>query len=126
MSGTEFVLELNGIWKSYGGTQALKGGTMSLERGKVYGLVGGYGAGKSALVKSRCGAVIPDSGTIKIDGNKVTIENPQDARNLGVSTVFQELSLIPDLSLAENMQLQRHAGWTAGRNQQIKYADDLA
>lgn len=126
MDESEFVLEMRGIRKSYGITQALKGVSLSLRGGRVYGLVGENGAGKSTLVKSMCGAVIPDEGEILFDGKTVALKNPQDARNLGVSTVFQELSLIPDLSLAENIQLQRKDGWIAGRRKQIRYAERLA
>jgi ribose transport system ATP-binding protein len=126
MSESEFVLEMRDVRKSYGITQALKGVSVALRSGRVYGLVGENGAGKSTLVKSMCGAVLPDSGEILINGATVTMRGPQDARDLGVSTVFQELSLIPDLSLAENIQLQRKDGWVSGRRKQLRYAEKLA
>lgn len=126
MSESEIVLEMRDVRKSYGITQALRGVSVALRKGRVYGLVGENGAGKSTLVKSMCGAVLPDSGEVLINGETVTMRGPQDARDRGVSTVFQELSLIPDLSLAENIQLQRKDGWASGRRKQLRYAADLA
>ena len=126
MNTSEFVLEMRDIRKSYGITRALGGVSLSLRGGKVYGLVGENGAGKSTLVKSMCGAVTPDSGEILFKGSPVTLKSPDSARELGISTVFQELSLIPDLSLAENIQLQRKDGWASGRKRQLAYAEQLA
>lgn len=126
MSESNPLLRIQDVWKSFGITQALKGVSMSLEGGLVYGLVGENGAGKSTLVKSICGAIRPDSGQIVIDGHVLHVTNPQEVRDLGISTVFQELSLIPDLSLAENMQLQRQEGWLAGRRNRQRYAEEIA
>jgi len=120
------VLEMRGVRKTYGITQALKGISIQLKPGRVYGLVGENGAGKSTLVKSMCGAVKPDEGELIVAGRPVTINSPQQARELGISTVFQELSLIPDLTLAENVQLQRQSGWIRGRRPRITYATEVA
>jgi ribose transport system ATP-binding protein len=120
------LLEMRNVRKSYGNTHALKGISIRLEPGRVYGLVGENGAGKSTLVKSMCGAVIPDSGEVIVDGEAVTIESPRHARELGISTVFQELSLIPDLSLAENIQLQSGMSWTGSGRKRTERARSVA
>lgn len=120
------LLEMRNVRKSFGNTHALKGITIRLNPGRVYGLVGENGAGKSTLVKSMCGAVRPDSGEIIVDGEVVTIESPRHARELGISTVFQELSLIPDLSLAENIQLQSGTKWTGSGRRRADRARSVA
>ena len=99
------LLEVESVSKSYFGVQALKEVNFSLRPGEVHALVGENGAGKSTLVKIITGVVKKDAGEIKIDGQSVKIKNPHHARNLGVATIFQELSQIPYLTVAENVFL---------------------
>ncbi len=99
------LLEVESVSKAYFGVQALKEVNFSLRPGEVHALVGENGAGKSTLVKIITGVVKKDAGEIKIDGQSVKIKNPHHARQLGVATIFQELSQIPTLSVAENVFL---------------------
>ncbi|MCC6495527.1 MAG: sugar ABC transporter ATP-binding protein [Propionibacteriaceae bacterium] len=100
-------LELIGFSKSFGGVAALKDVTFSCNRGEVHALLGENGAGKSTLLKVLSGAYSADSGEIRIDGRPVSIQNPREAMALGIGTVYQELSLIPDLSVSQNIFLGR-------------------
>ncbi len=93
--------------KAYGGVQALDNASFSALPGEVHALVGENGAGKSTLIKVLGGRVRPDSGTIRIDGAKVVHGGPNDAHLLGCWTVFQELTLLPWMSVAENLLLRR-------------------
>ncbi len=101
------LLEMTGIQKHFGGVQALKNVDFDIEAGEVHALVGENGAGKSTLIKILSGAYTPDSGTIKIEGQEVTIANPRQAQALGVVTIYQETSLYPDLSVLENLFMGR-------------------
>jgi ribose transport system ATP-binding protein len=104
-TGTPEELRIEGITKGYLGVQALKGVDLSVARGSIHALAGQNGAGKSTLVKILSGAETPDGGSIHIGGRKVRFHNPQDAQNAGVQTIYQELSLVPQLSIAENILL---------------------
>jgi ribose transport system ATP-binding protein len=126
MSETKPLVEMRSVSKRYGKTQALDGISVKLMRGRVYGLVGENGAGKSTLVKIMCGAETPDSGELLVAGEISELSSPQIARNLGISTVFQELSLIPDLSLAENILLQSRASWTGNATKRAVRAKETA
>ena len=99
------ALALRGISKSYLGTRALSGVDLDIHAGEVVGLLGQNGAGKSTLVKIVSGAESPSSGQIFLDGSPVQFHSPHAARAAGVSTIYQELSLIPQLSAAENIYL---------------------
>ncbi len=96
-------LVLSELHKAYGGTRALRGASLRAAAGEVHGLVGENGAGKSTLVKILSGAVRPDAGTVTLAGAELRPRSPQEARRAGIGTVFQELSLIPDLSVAANL-----------------------
>ena len=98
-------LRLEGISKSYPGAQALKGVDFSVERGTIHALAGQNGAGKSTLVKILSGAEMPDKGSIFLGGEQVHFRSPQDAQHAGIHTIYQELSLVPSLSVAENIFL---------------------
>lgn len=100
-----YVVELLGISKSFGGIHALNNVTFQIKKGEVHALVGENGAGKSTLMKILSGAYQSDSGTIKINGKEVHISNASDARQLGVSIIYQELNLVPELTVAENLFL---------------------
>jgi ribose transport system ATP-binding protein len=101
----ETLLEVSQVSKSYGGVNALIDCSFSCRRGEVHALLGENGAGKSTLVKIMCGVVKPDSGTIRFKGQEAQIDSPADASRKGIVAVFQELSLVPDLSVSENVYL---------------------
>lgn len=102
-------LELRNINKSFGGVHALKNVDFEVYAGEVVGLVGDNGAGKSTLIKTMSGAYVPDQGDILIDGQKVTIANPQDSTRLGIETVYQDLALCDNLDVVANLWLGREA-----------------
>jgi ribose transport system ATP-binding protein len=101
------MLEMQGIEKSYPGVKALRGVSLSVEKGEVHALLGENGAGKSTLMKILAGATVKDRGTIRIDGVDSEIRGPRHARELGISIIYQELSILPHLSVAENIFLGR-------------------
>ncbi len=103
------MLELKEISKCFGRVQALKGVSVKVDVGEVVGLVGENGAGKSTLMKILNGIYPPDSGVIEINGAATTLRGPQDAAAKGIGMVFQEQSLIPNLSVAENIFLGNEA-----------------
>lgn len=102
-SATGGMLSLLGVDKSFGGVEALRGANLTCRRGEVHALIGENGAGKSTLVKVLAGAARPDAGSISLDGKLLSIKSPGDARQAGIVTVFQELSLIPDHTVATNL-----------------------
>lgn len=97
------LLELSGISKSFPGVQALQDVHFSADAGQVHALVGENGAGKSTFIKVVSGVHQPDSGKIMMDGKAVTFESPHDAQSKGIATIYQELSLYPELTVAENI-----------------------
>ena len=97
------LLSATGIDKRFGGVVALDGAEFSCEAGEIHALLGENGAGKSTMVKVLCGVHPPDAGTITYDGETVTFRGPSDAVAVGIVPVFQELSLVPDLTVAENL-----------------------
>lgn len=105
MDRDEFILELDNICKSYPGVTALDGVSISFKKGEVHALVGENGAGKSTLMKSISGSISPDQGTIKYEGIKYQAMHPKEAINLGISTIYQEFSLVSYLTVAENIYL---------------------
>lgn len=100
-------LAVNRIAKSYDGNAAVRDISFAVEAGRVLALCGENGAGKSTLMKMLSGATLPDSGEILLDNVAARIERPSDALRLGIRTVYQELSLLPHLSVAENMLIGR-------------------
>ena len=103
------VLEMKNIHKSFPGVRALRGVDFHLNKGEIHALMGENGAGKSTLIKVLTGVYSKDEGQIFIDGNDkaVSIHSPQEAQKLGISTVYQEITLCPNLSVAENMYIGR-------------------
>jgi simple sugar transport system ATP-binding protein len=101
------ALEVRDVAKSFGAVRALRGISFSLYEGEVIGLVGDNGAGKSTLVNVVSGTLKPDTGAILVDGVERTFESPSEAREHGIETVFQFLSLVPTLDIAENIFLNR-------------------
>ncbi len=102
------VLSVKNITKVFPGTTALDDVTLSFESGKVNALIGKNGSGKSTLVKIINGAYKPDNGTLELDGKPLDIQGPADAFAKGIATVYQEMSLIPGLSVAENILIGRY------------------
>ena len=96
------AVEVRDVRKAYGRTVALDGLTFSVGRSEIHGLLGENGAGKSTLVRLLSGLAHPDSGTIRIAGRDASITRPSDAHAQGIRTAFQEISLIPDLTVAQN------------------------
>jgi simple sugar transport system ATP-binding protein len=108
------ILEARGIVKRFGHVEALRGVDFAAHAGEVTALIGDNGAGKSTLVKILSGVFQPTSGTIILDGKPVTFASPSDAHAKGIETVYQDLSVAPDLSPAANMFMGREAvrpGW---------------
>ena len=105
-AGNEIVT-MKGIYKSFPGVHALEDVDFTLRRGEIHALVGENGAGKSTLIKVLTGVERPDNGTITLDGKEVSIRSPQHAQELGISTVYQEVNLCPNLTVAENILIGR-------------------
>lgn len=110
-------LELSGISKGFGATQALRGVGLRLFGGEIHALMGQNGAGKSTLIKVLTGVHAPDAGRIELDGRAIAPATPLQAQQLGISTVYQEVNLCPNLSVAENIFAGRYPrrGWLAAR-----------
>lgn len=117
------VLEMKNIYKSFPGVRALQAVDFTLCEGEIHALMGENGAGKSTLIKVLTGVYAKDSGDIFLKGHDkpVAIHSPQDAQNLGISTVYQEITLCPNLSVAENMFIGRTKGM--GQNWKKMNAD---
>jgi ABC-type sugar transport system ATPase subunit len=101
------MLEAEGISKAYGGVVALSGAGLRVRAGSVHALLGENGAGKSTLVKVIAGAVKPDSGVLRLDGEEVSFSSTAEAARHGVGVVSQELSLFPDLDVLSNLYPMR-------------------
>jgi ABC-type sugar transport system ATPase subunit len=103
----DVILRTEGITKHFGGVVALRGIDMHLNRGEVLGLVGDNGAGKSTFVKILCGFQRQDEGRIFVEGQEVSFHSVGDARAVGIETVYQDLALVPQLTVYENLFLNR-------------------
>jgi simple sugar transport system ATP-binding protein len=104
---TEPLLLARGLIRRYEQVYALQGADFSAYPGEVVALIGDNGAGKSTLVKALSGALRPDAGEILLEGRRVHFDSPLDAQRLGIETVYQDLSLAPDLDAAANLHLGR-------------------
>lgn len=104
------VLQMRGIYKSFPGVKALQDVSFQLRKGEIHALMGENGAGKSTLIKVLTGVYPKDAGVIQIENQTVQIHSPQEAQNAGISTVYQEISLCPNLSVAENIYIGRGKG----------------
>ena len=102
---TEVVLELRQATKKYVGVPAIESVDFTLQRGEIHALVGENGAGKSTLTKVMAGVVNLTSGAMWVDGAEVAPRTPLEARNLGIAMVFQENSLVPTMTVAQNLFL---------------------
>ncbi len=108
------AIEGREVHKAYGGVKALDDATFSASAGEIHALVGENGAGKSTMIKALAGVIRPDEGKIRIGGDDVRLRSPQDALRRGVATVFQELTLLPRMTVAENLLLGREPRGRAG------------
>ena len=123
-------LEVRGLSKSFLGANALQDVSFKIMPGEVLALIGENGAGKSTLIRILSGAHRPDAGEVLIDGDKVDISGPRDAENLGIATVYQELSLFPELSVAENLVFGAFPGrgiidWRAAKREAGEFLTSL-
>jgi ribose transport system ATP-binding protein len=102
---TSRAIEASGVSKHFGGVQALRSASFSADFGEVHALVGENGAGKSTMIKILSAVLAPDEGALRIKGVEASLASPLEARRLGVGTVFQELTLLPWMTVAENLLL---------------------
>ncbi len=121
----EVLLQMSHIEKRFPGVLALNGVDFTLRRGEIHALMGENGAGKSTLIKVLTGVYQMDGGQITVEGESISIHSPQDAQNNGISTVYQEITLCPNLTVAENMFIGREDGaWIKHRSYE-KRADAI-
>ena len=119
------VLEMRGISKLFPGVRALENVDFTLREGEIHALMGENGAGKSTLIKVLTGVYPKDSGEVYLSGSPVLIKSPQDAQNKGIATVYQEITLCPNLTVAENMYIGRTKGLLTNWRQINKKAEKL-
>jgi len=127
----EPILTARGLVKRYGKVTALDHCDFDLMPGEILAVIGDNGAGKSSLIKAISGAVIPDAGTIELEGKKIQFESPIEAREAGIETVYQTLAMSPALSIADNMFMGRELrkpGWRGKFLRQLdrKKMEDMA
>jgi monosaccharide-transporting ATPase len=112
---SENILEMEGICKAFPGVKALDNVDFALRKGAIHALMGENGAGKSTLIKVITGIYEKDAGRIALDGSPIHFKSPQEAQNMGIGTVYQEIALCPNLTVAENMFIGR------GRNPFVQW-----
>ncbi|MDO4338192.1 MAG: sugar ABC transporter ATP-binding protein [Eubacteriales bacterium] len=110
MQAAKYRLEMIEISKHFGGVKALDKVSLRVEPGEIHALIGENGAGKSTLMKILSGAYNRDHGKILVDGQEVKITNPKDSKDLGIAIIYQEFMLAPDLTVAENIFIDRLSG----------------
>ena len=104
---SEYLIEFNNISKFFGKVIALKDVTMKVKKGEIMCLLGDNGAGKSTLIKTLSGVHRPDEGEIIVEGNKTIFDSPKDALDMGIATVYQDLALVPLMSVTRNFFMGR-------------------
>ena len=125
------ILKMEGISKSYGGIKALDNVRLELQEGEILCLLGENGAGKSTLMKILSGVVLPGSGEMYLNGQKIHIRNPQLAHEYGISTVYQELVQFSDMTIMENIFMGRYpkkngfVDFKELRNMTLRLMDEL-
>ncbi len=122
---TDPLLQMRHIVKIFPGVLALNGVDFTLRKGEIHALMGENGAGKSTLIKVLTGVYSSDSGEISVEGRPIVIKSPQDAQNNGISTVYQEITLCPNLTVAENMFIGREDSVWINRKDYEKRADEI-
>lgn len=103
MENKDCLLSVDGVSKAFPGVQALSDVSLQVNSGEILAMVGENGAGKSTLIQILSGALQPDTGQLFLQGQKIIFRNPHEAEAAGISTVYQELSLVPNLTVAENI-----------------------
>ena len=121
----ECLLTMRGIDKRFPGVLALNGVDFTLRKGEIHALMGENGAGKSTLIKVLTGVYQMDGGEIRLDAEKIVIRSPEDAQNKGISTVYQEITLCPNLTVSENMFIGRKSGFVIRHKDREKRADEI-
>jgi simple sugar transport system ATP-binding protein len=116
MTGSDDIVTIKGLSKEFPGVRALSNVDFTLRRGEIHGLMGENGAGKSTLIKVLTGLYGKDGGDIFLDGRPLELNSPEDAPKFGISTVYQEINLIPALSVAENIYIGREPTRFGGIN----------
>jgi fructose transport system ATP-binding protein len=119
----EPILKGRNLVKRYGKVTALDHCNFELMPGEILAVIGDNGAGKSTLIKALSGAVIPDEGTVELDGKPVNFHSPIDAREAGIETVYQTLAMSPALSIADNMFMGRELRKPGWRGQFLRQLD---
>jgi fructose transport system ATP-binding protein len=119
----EPILKGRNLVKRYGKVTALDHCDFDLMPGEILAVIGDNGAGKSTLIKALSGAVIPDEGTVELDGKPVNFHSPIDAREAGIETVYQTLAMSPALSIADNMFMGRELRKPGWRGQVLRQLD---
>jgi ribose transport system ATP-binding protein len=128
-AGAEPLFRMEGVSKRYGGVRALDGADLPVTAGRIHAILGENGAGKSTLIKIMAGVVAPDAGRMLLEGREVAFASPAEAQAAGIACIFQELSLIPDLSVADNVALSdppRRWGMIDRRRQRAVAEEALA
>jgi ribose transport system ATP-binding protein len=103
MDGADTLFRMEGISKRYGGVRALENADLAVQPGRIHAILGENGAGKSTLIKIMAGVVAPDEGRMTMKGRDVAFASPAAANAIGIACIFQELSLVPDLTVADNI-----------------------
>lgn len=128
MAEKDTLFEVKHVYKSFSGISVLKDLTFSLKKGEIHALMGENGAGKSTIIKIITGVYTKDKGNFFYKGKEVSINNKKDSERLGISTIFQELSLIPSLTVAENIYLGKetiNAGRAIRKKERIQKTEEL-
>ncbi len=120
---TQPILKARNLVKRYGRVTALDHCDFDLMPGEILAVIGDNGAGKSTLIKALSGAVIPDDGTVELDGKPIRFHSPIDAREAGIETVYQTLAMSPALSIADNMFMGRELRKPGWRGQVLRQLD---
>ncbi|MCX6383717.1 MAG: sugar ABC transporter ATP-binding protein [Actinobacteria bacterium] len=133
MPENDYLLEMNNISKEFPGVRALDNVSLKLRKGEVFALVGENGAGKSTIIKILSGFYSNDAGEIRLNGEKVNIRNPKNAIDLGINTIYQETSLVPEITVAENIFLGKQPvsklgkiNWKKMNNESERILKDLS
>ncbi|MBP5298075.1 MAG: sugar ABC transporter ATP-binding protein, partial [Lachnospiraceae bacterium] len=121
----EVLLQMKNIEKRFPGVLALHNVDFTLRKGEIHALMGENGAGKSTLIKILTGVYPMDVGAIFVEGSFINIRSPQDAQNKGISTVYQEITLCPNLTVAENMYIGRGKKKITNWGKMNKAADEI-